>query len=270
MNKDIKTYRDLSFREKLFMKLYCHKPPGKEVSADMSIKGNIREHPLISFERTYGSDFLEEIKDKDVLDVGCGTGEQVVGSVLNGAARATGVDIRNIQGGSQEWVNELGLSDRIAFTTAPVRELGAASFDVAYCLNSFEHFARPDRILEDIHYVLRRNGKLFISFGPPWLAPFGCHMYFMIKYPWANVLFSERTILNVRKLYRNDNANKFEEVEGGLNKMTYRRFRDYINMSNYNIESVDLTPVKGIRFLTKTSFLREFFITKISAVLVKR
>ena len=44
----------------------------------------------------------------------------------------------------------------------------------------------------------------------------------MTKYPWAHVLFSENTIMAVRKLYKNDNASRFEEVEGGLNQMTIK------------------------------------------------
>jgi len=43
----------------------------------------------------------------------------------------------------------------------------------------------------------------------------------MTPLPWAHLLFPESVIMNERKRFRPDeNANKFEEVKGGLNKMT--------------------------------------------------
>ncbi|MBC8552106.1 MAG: class I SAM-dependent methyltransferase [Nitrospira sp.] len=270
MTREIKSYDDLSLLEKIFMTLYCYKLPGKEVSSDMSTDGNLRDNPLQNLSGTFGQKFLGQIKDKIVLDVGCGTGEQVVGVALQGAKKAIGVEIRNMQDESKIWASELGVSDRVEFSTISIKELPESSVDIAYCQNSFEHFSDPQTILEDINYVLKKNGKLFISFGPPWLAPYGVHMYFMIKYPWAHVLFSEKTILNVRKLYRSDNANRYGEVEGGLNKMTYRRFKKIVNDSNYDIESEELMPVKGVKILSSLPVIKEFFIAKIAAVLVKK
>lgn len=40
--------------------------------------------------------------------------------------------------------------------------------------------------------------SLLITFGCPWLSPYGSHMHFFTKMPWINVFFSETTVMRVR------------------------------------------------------------------------
>jgi hypothetical protein len=75
--------------------------------------------------------------------------------------------------------------------------------------------------------------------------------------------------MNVRKKYRNDGANRFNEVEGGLNKIGIRSFNDMINDLNLKVEYLKLNPVKGLTLLTKVPYLNELFTNLIVAVLRK-
>lgn len=265
-NKSMK----LNLREKLFLRLYCYPPPGKVISDDCLNGSPPRIDALVELRRWFGDSFAEAIKNKIVVDIGCGRGEQIVGIAKNGARLAIGVEMRKIFKNAEAWAADEGLCSRVKFTTDPIKCLGAGTSDIAYSLNAFEHFHNPEKILEDVYYILKHNGKFFVTFGPPWLAPFGVHHFFMIKYPWAHLIFSESTILNIRKLYRDDNASKYEEVDGGLNKMTIKKYEKYVKESGFEFERLDKIPVRGLAALTKVPLLNEFFTSHIISVLIKK
>lgn len=262
-------YLQLNFRQKLFLRYFCYPPPGIAISAiDTSLVSE--SEPLGLLKHYFGNYFIQSIKDKVILDIGCGGGSQVLGVAKEGAKYAIGSEVRPIFEKAENRAKNLGIADRVKFTISPLKELGESSIDIAFSQNSFEHFLTPEKILNDVVYVLKKNGRFFITFGPPWLHPYGIHMAMMTKYPWAHVLFSENTIMAVRKLYKNDNAGRFEEVEGGLNQMTIKKFIRLCKNSGFSIEKLFLTPVKGLSLLIKIPFIREFFTSHVSAVLVKK
>ena len=116
--------------------------------------------------------------------------------------------------------------------------------------------------------ALNQNGKLIISFGPPWFSPYGVHMFFFVKIPWVNILFSEKTVVNVRHLYKNDTAMSYKEL--GLNKMTISKFESIIADSNIEIEYLKYRCVKHVDFLAKIPKLRELFINHVTCVIVRK
>ncbi len=50
--------------------------------------------------------------------------------------------------------------------------------------------------------------------------------------------------MTVRKLYRTDKAERFEDTEGGLNQMTIRKFEDLVRNSSLEAKNIKLTPIK--------------------------
>ena len=62
------------------------------------------------------------------------------------------------------------------------------------------HFGDPAGVLDLMRGLVNVQGRLMITFGPPWLAPYGAHMHFFTKLPWVHLLFSEQTVLRVREL----------------------------------------------------------------------
>lgn len=75
--------------------------------------------------------------------------------------------------------------------------------------------------------------------------------------------------MSVRSRFRNDDAKRYDEVEGGLNRMTMRKFYRVIQDSDLHIEKIDLYPVKKLVPLTYIPGLREFFTNKVVCVLQK-
>lgn len=258
----------LNYRQKLFLRFFCYPPPGREILDEGNALA-LKSDSLELLKHYFGNYFVQSIKNKVILDIGCGEGKQVVGSVIEGAKYAIGVEIRPIFGKGEDWAKRLNVLDRVKFTLQPIIELGEKSIDIAFSQNSFEHFINPSQIINDIFYVLKRSGKFFITFGPPWLHAYGEHLSFMVRYPWAHILFSEKTIMVVRKLFRNDDADRFEQVEGGLNKMTINKFRRNVGDSGFELERLSLTPTKGLSSLVKIPYIQELFTTHVSAILTK-
>lgn len=225
-------------------------------------------------EHFWGPEFATSFPGKRVLDFGCGRGREAVTVALGGAKTVYGIDIRE---GCLQAARELAaasaVSDRCMFLNATTEHAvimkEVTNVDLAYSLDSFEHYAHPDRILAQIYAHLRPGGRLLVSFGPPWKHPRGCHMMFLRPIPWMHLFFKEGTIMAVRSLYKTDGPRRFEEVEGGLNKMTVERFLRLVEESGYKIEQIRLIPIKGIEWLVKTKLLREYFTSVVQCQLVK-
>jgi len=247
--------------------MYCYPPPGRQFAGEGDEAESV-QNPLAVYLEVFGPGFADALRDKVVLDIGCGGGYQVVAAAELGARVCIGTEAREVFGNAQRLARQRGLANRVQFTLEPMENMPAGSIDVALSQNSFEHFDDPAGILSGAMHALRPGGRFFITFAPPWLNPFGVHMFFMIKYPWAHFLFSERTIMTVRKLYRNDGADYFREAEGGLNKMTIRKFLTLVGQSGFNVVEFAPTPIRFTPpFLSRVPGLREFVTSRVSAIL---
>ena len=203
------------------------------------------------------SDLADLIRGKSVLDYGCGDGYQSAALAQLGASQVFGVDIN---------------AARIAFAKSyhhvPNVRYGTeinGQFDVVISQNAFEHFPRPEEDLQEIFNALRPGGKLLLTFGPPWLAPYGSHMHFITKCPWVNILFSEKTVYSVRRLYREDGASSYN----GINKMTIKRFERIVTNSEFKMSRLRYVSVKKLPLVKRIPLLREMLIVVVTCVLEK-
>lgn len=113
----------------------------------------------------------QAVRDKDVLDAGCGTGYGMALLASGGAASVSGVDI------DPDAVAEAGerFGDPSAVTRGDLLDLpfGDASFDVVVCFEAIEHVADGARTLGELHRVLRPGGVLLVSSPNPDVYPSG-------------------------------------------------------------------------------------------------
>jgi len=210
------------------------------------------------------------VSGKRVVDFGCGEGYQSIALTKKHDCFVVGIDSNQ-----RTLEKAIGHADshnipksRLTFVDK-ISDSMFNSFDIVISQNSFEHFGNPSVILDEMQRLITESGKLLVTFGPPWLAPYGSHMHFFCKVPWINVLFSEATVIKVRSRFRNDGATKYEDVESGLNRMTVAKFERIIISSDLRIESISYKCVKGINLLSKIPFLREFFVNRVSVILSK-
>ena len=208
--------------------------------------------------------FLERIQGKTVLDYGCGPGWQAVAMRRAGARHVHGVDINDA------WLSHgrdlaVGAAvDGVTFAKAASDE----KYDIVLSLGAMEHFRDPGKELARMCSFT--GEELLISFAEPWYSPYGTHLNGTTKLPWLNLWFSERCLLNVRNLYPDgsDGAKRFEDIRGGLNKMTVRRFEKLIHAApGMRVEHLTLHSVKRVPLVTRVPVLRELMTGAITCIL---
>lgn len=263
----------LTLAERFFLRVWCNPPPPVSFEPrdqyDLTHPPPMDPDPMARVRRIYGGRFERAIFERVFLDIDCGLGDQVLGVAHAGSKLAVGVDrvdvnlrIAAIHAESE------GLSDGVRFTTDPIAAFGKAWADVALSQNSFEHFASPGDILSQAYDALKPGGRFFITFGPSWWHPFGVHHMFMIRLPFAHCIFSERTILRVRRLYRPNAPTCWQGV--GLNQMTIRKLLMLIRNSGFTLTEMSLTPIRPLpRCLTRLNLFREWTNSNVAVILTK-
>jgi SAM-dependent methyltransferase len=207
--------------------------------------------------------FPERLHGLSVLDFGCGYGFQAIALAKRGICKSVvGVDIRNTEAARSNATRH-GVADRVRFTES----IAAERFDSVYSCSAFEHFADPKQILGLMLSSVKPGGEVIITFAEPWWSPYGSHFSGYSRLPWVNVLFSEATVMAVRSRYRSDGAKRYEDVEGGLNRMTLAKFERIMRNAPARIESMNVFPVRGLPLVTKIPLVREFLSTAASCVL---
>lgn len=234
----------------------------------------------------------------EVLEVGCGHGGITVYLALAGAKSVTGIDIN---------VLNLERARRFADDTArrfgegcklPIefREMDAyemtfalESFDLVICDNSIEHFTRPEAVVQQAARVLRRGGRLLVPAFSSIYSKYGLHLKQGLKVPWANLFFSERTIIRAMQRRAQDDPHLRVIYPGldeapervcdlrrykDLNDITYAEFKRIAARANLKIEWFRPTPthfgliVRRLPWL-RNSLLMDVFSTGAAACLRK-
>jgi SAM-dependent methyltransferase len=212
-------------------------------------------------------DISSRIHGRRVLDFGCGRGFQAVALVVAGAGEVVGLDTNaQLLATGRDWAAAQQVEGRVRFVTAlgPTDE---GAFDVILSQDSMEHFPDPAAVLEVMRWALRPGGELLVTFSPPWFAPYGAHMHYFTAVPWVHLLFSERTVMAVRGRYRQDGATRYEEVEGGLNRMSVAKFERLVRESGLEMTWRRYVALKRVPMVTKLPVLRELFINEVDCVL---
>lgn len=214
--------------------------------------------------------FSQLVSGKRVLDFGCGGGYQSVALVGNYDCTVLAIDSNPK---TLQRAKELAASSAIDHSRLTHLESIApehhGSFDIVISKDSFEHFPDPAAILELMQKLIADSGKILITFGPPWFAPYGSHMHFFCKIPWINLLLPEKVVLRWRSRHRDDGATRYEDVESGLNRMTIAKFERILAASGLRVEFRKYTPVKGVAPLIAIPGLRELFVNHVSVILSK-
>jgi SAM-dependent methyltransferase len=206
--------------------------------------------------------FREGLADKTVLDFGCGFGYQSVAFCQAGARQVIGIDInQQALDAAAHRASSMGLNDPITFVDRLPEGLKC---DVIVSQNSFEHFIDAETVLASMQSALDPKGKIFITFAPPWYAPWGGHMGFFCRLPWVQILFPEQTVIEARSRFRSDNATSYRDLH--LAKMSVQKFSRIVKRSGLHCSSLRLDCSLGMNWLRFTP-LREFFVNRVSCVL---
>lgn len=214
-------------------------------------------------------DLVRRIQGKSVCDFGSGAGFQAIAFARAGARFVVGIENNDDRiSFSRQLVSRHNLSDRVDFRT-DVDDEFRGKFDLVISQNSMEHFSDPVSVMMSMKSLLSPDGKIVVSFGPPWFAPYGGHMYYFTKLPGVHLLFPEPTVMAVRSRFRRDGAVRYEEVEAGLNKMSVERFERIVRACGLKVFYKRYDCVKGLNFLGDIPLVRELFINHITCILTR-
>lgn len=207
-------------------------PAGENTAMDDAYAGKSKLQTLL------GSALLAELRGMTVIDFGCRTGIEAI-EMARYAKQVIGIDILEDKLAEARRQAASAGADNCIFTTK-----AEAKADIIISLDSFEHFDDPAHILEVMFDLLLKGGKVMISFGPTWFHPNGGHLFSV--FPWAHLIFSEAALIRWRSDFRHDGATRFGEVEGGLNQITIRRFKQIVAQSRFHLRSLETVPIRRL------------------------
>jgi SAM-dependent methyltransferase len=209
-----------------------------------------------------------DFQGKTILDVGSGLGSPAFLMARRGAARVLGVDIvpNNIAfAEGQRRGDYADVADRVEFRLIrDFSDLAAERFDIILSKDSFEHYDDPESFVPAMLPHLADGGQIVIGFGPLWKSPYGGHIKYMTRLPWAHLVFPERVIMRERRRFFPDApAATFRDFVGGLNKMTLARFLALIRTNGLepsyfriNASEHPLSPL--LTAIARLPFAREY------------
>lgn len=203
-----------------------------------------------------------------VLDVGSGSGAKAMFYARQGARDVVGLDL-NLQLVERARSASVQRADSQEGSTAPRFVVGDAAampfsddtFDAVIAVHTLEHVDDPWRTLNECARVVRRGGRVLLRF-PPYHSAWAAHLDSWIRLPWCQVLFSERTLINVvNRLEASQRLNEgFAEFARldlrGLeslphvNKLTLREFEAMVRDLPLREVQLKLLPV-AYRFLAQ-------------------
>jgi peptidoglycan/LPS O-acetylase OafA/YrhL/SAM-dependent methyltransferase len=237
---------------------FCRKQDASSSPMDMVIYDQGDEFKQL--ERVFPN-FIDSLKNKSVLDFGCGLGYQTVAIAKNGARESVGLDISR---------KRLAQAGELAGAITNVRFVDhldpAVRFDVIVSQNAFEHFIDAPEVLDSMRRALAPGGRIFITFGPPWYAPWGAHLSFFCRLPWVQILFPESVVLEVRSLFRPTPHRSYGAI--GLARMSAHKFERIVERSGLKTADIRYDCVKRQNWVRFTP-LRELFVNQISCVLTE-
>lgn len=144
-------------------------------------------------------DTLSTLQFSNVLDVGCGTGE-ILSAIrkLYPTVSLQGIDI------SQEMLKQAENKkiDNVKLYLCDAEHLSFENdkFDILICTDSFHHYPKPQRAIDEFYRVLQNNGYLLLA---DFWKPFPIRQLMNIFIPFSNEgdvkIYSQSEILNFLK-----------------------------------------------------------------------
>ncbi len=214
-----------------------------------------------------------DLKDKIILDAGCGLGGKTVLYAENGCKSIIGIDMdENHINYAREFSIKKGVFNA-AFMTGNLSTLPFKSntFDIIFLNDVVEHLRRPILInaLAECKRVIKVDGKICLEF-PPWTSPFAAHLN--IKVPWCHLFFPQETLINLtRRMNPKPRLGKLSVIEHflELNHITIEEFKDIIKKLDFKVINHELVMLNNIKTFTYVPFYNKFLTSRVVAVLSK-
>ncbi|MBL7982478.1 MAG: class I SAM-dependent methyltransferase [Flavobacteriales bacterium] len=217
-----------------------------------------------------------DLTGKRVLDAGCGPGGKTLYYASLGCSSILGVDIDPVRIGHARDYLAAHPAQNVSFQVGDLSRLDLPDdhFDVIFLNDVFEHVDRPllQRVLTELKRVLRPGGRICMEF-PPWTSFDAAHLYDHIHIPWCQLLFSDKTLINVLKHLdaKGPDIGSSSVIEHyrELNRITIEEARTLFDMLAFNVVEFRRERIKGIALFAFWSWLDTRLTRRVVAVLSK-
>lgn len=212
---------------------------------------------------------MPELFGKEVLELGCGHGGVTCYLASLGAKRVVGIDINtdNFFHGL-ELAKEFGSKLNFELLEMDCMNLTFedGTFDVVYADNAFEHYTDPERVMQEAFRVLRPGGFLLVPTFSSIKSKYGLHLKQGLKLPWANLVFSETTIVEAIQRQAQKRPELLDWYEGlknnpksvrdlrkhkDLNDITHRKFLEMAECTGFEIKTFRVHATRTGRLLRR-------------------
>lgn len=214
-----------------------------------------------------------DLKDKTVLDAGCGLGGKTVLYAEMGCKAIFGIDmdenhINYAKDFSDE--NDISNSDFMVgnLSTLPFE---SDTFDIIFLNDVVEHIRKPLLIktLSECKRVVKTNGQICLEF-PPWTSPFAAHLNIIV--PWSHLYLSEDTLIQLAR--RNESGSRLGKLSNiehflELNHITIKEFKEIIKKLDFKIINYEEIMLKNLKLLNYIPYYDKYLTSRVVAVLSK-
>lgn len=215
-----------------------------------------------------------EIKDKEVLEIGCYDGLQSHVIVCGGAKSVIGLDV-NEYGVRQsvnmdtdmnrEWINRMRkmtnaqfpdyISSKVSFVEGDVTKMEYTdAFDLIFSWDTLEHLIPPQKAFENMARALRKGGAMYHSYNP-FFSLNGGHSPCTLDFMWGHCTMSEKDVEKYIHIFRpQEEKTAIPFFRESLNRMSLSDLQNYAD--NYGFEIIHNTKTSNY-FYGKEDSARE-------------
>jgi SAM-dependent methyltransferase len=210
--------------------------------------------------------------DVDVLDFGCGWGGETLWLAPH-VRSIVGVDVeRSSIQQARRALQRTAITNCTFVTTRKNGQipLPDAHVDAVFSTDTFEHVMDLDLAFSEIARVLKPGGVLITRFGPLFYSPYGYHMQWACRVPYAHLLFGLDPILALR---RERTGHVYEPPDWQTTGLNCYRFLDFKRAAlgaGLELTRFEPVPVLGLKALTRVPLLRDLFIFGVDCVARRR
>ena len=187
------------------------------------------KNPLIAMESNKILGLLKPVKNKKILDIGCGTGRNSIKLAKKGA-NVTGIDFsKNMLEIAKKKAKMVNL--KISFKIGRVTNLPFSnnSFDKVTCNLTLSHVKNLNKALKEMKRVVKKNGIIVISDLNPFLCGKQGGAYFRFKRKTHQIRTYVHTFEDFFKAFKKFNFCVEDFVELKLVK----KFKEYFWYESY-------------------------------------
>ena len=171
-----------------------------------------------------------DLRNRSVLEVGCGSGYEVWHLAHQLGADAWGIDIDEREG----WADLRG--DRVHLVAADMADatpLPTAFFDRVMSFTVWEHIARPLEAIAELARVMRPGGLGWIR-ASLYRGPTASHRYRDIFFPFPHLLFPDDVVDEAMA-----RAGRARGGSAWVNRLTWEQYESAFLANGFRIRSLD-------------------------------